>query len=879
MASTRTKRRLFVPEVIQTSQMDCGPAALKAMLGGFDVHVSYGRLREACRTEVDGTSVNAIEEMAGQLGLDAEQIIVPSDHLILPEAKLLPCLAVVRLEGGGNHFVVVWRRHGPLLQVMDPGRGRRWISATGFLKDLYKHRQQVPAEAWEEWARGEGLACGPLPARIRRLGLDPKPLLERALAKPGWKALAALDAAVHLAQTLQQKSLVALAESPELIPAEFWRAVDAGDGELIFHGAVLLRCRGVRPVDPSSMPEALQAAFTEKPLKPAAFVLGLAFQDGWGLPFAAVAAALLAAGVVLVEALLLRSLLNLTPHLPRVGDRAAAVAVLCGFLFAAMLVEWAMEEFSRALGRRVEQRLRMLFYYKLPRLGDRYFQSRLISDMAQRVHFSNMLRLLPPLAISSLRVLASLLATVAGIVWLFPGSAVPAIACALVAVGIPALGQTVLRERDQRFREHGGSLTRFYLDALLGIVPVRTHGAAPAMRYAQAQQLANWARAGLRTQNAAVVIASLQFALIQGLCALLVWRAMSRSLDANPAALPLLIYWAVTIPDYGRSISMFFSQWPPLRSLLLRMLEPIGAPEEAIHGMADGVSKQGSGASVSMHAVHVLAGGHPVLQEIDLEIAAGEHVAIVGVSGAGKSTLVGLLLGWYRPSSGTLRIDGEASSDEAILRLRRNTAWVDPQVQLWNASMIDNLRYGLEDAEPIEAGRVIEQSNLARVIQNLPDGLQSLLGEGGANLSGGEGQRVRLARANGKPGVRLAILDEAARGLDRGTRAELLSRARDIWREATMLCITHDVSTTRTFSRVLVLDAGRIVEDGNPEELLARECSRYRQLLEREELVHRSLWQATLWRRLFMTEGRLKDSEVSLEEVRSRRVTAAGEEQ
>jgi ABC-type bacteriocin/lantibiotic exporter with double-glycine peptidase domain len=80
------RRRLLVPEVVQTSAMDCGPAALKCLLDGFGVQVSYGRLREACQTSVDGTSIDTLEDVAVQLGLDAEQIIVPVDHVLLPEA-------------------------------------------------------------------------------------------------------------------------------------------------------------------------------------------------------------------------------------------------------------------------------------------------------------------------------------------------------------------------------------------------------------------------------------------------------------------------------------------------------------------------------------------------------------------------------------------------------------------------------------------------------------------------------------------------------------------------------------------------------------------------------------------------------------------------
>src|SRR5262245_6499399 len=122
-----TSRTLLAPEVVQTSAMDCGPAALKCLLEGFGVRVSSGRLREACQTDVDGTSIDTLEEIAAQLGLEAEQVMVPEDHLLLPGVAPMPALVVVRQPNGTTHFVVVWRRHGPLVQVMDPATGRRWV--------------------------------------------------------------------------------------------------------------------------------------------------------------------------------------------------------------------------------------------------------------------------------------------------------------------------------------------------------------------------------------------------------------------------------------------------------------------------------------------------------------------------------------------------------------------------------------------------------------------------------------------------------------------------------------------------------------------------------------------------------------------------------
>src|SRR5512134_3856241 len=93
----RFRRRFFVPEVVQSSAMDCGPATLKCLLEGFGIPVSYGRLREACQTDVDGTSIDTIEEIAVQLGLDAEQTILPADHVVMSEARALPAIVVVRM--------------------------------------------------------------------------------------------------------------------------------------------------------------------------------------------------------------------------------------------------------------------------------------------------------------------------------------------------------------------------------------------------------------------------------------------------------------------------------------------------------------------------------------------------------------------------------------------------------------------------------------------------------------------------------------------------------------------------------------------------------------------------------------------------------------
>jgi hypothetical protein len=203
--STRrwARRRWLVPEVVQTSAMDCGPAVLKSLLEGFRIPIRYDRLREACQTDVDGTSIDTLEEVAGRLGLVAEQVMIPVDHLLLAEAEALPALLVVRLPNGLTHFVLAWRQHGPVVQVMDPAVGRRWVSCARLQEEVYLHTQRVPAAAWRDWA-GSQEFLRPLAARLGRLGIGRAgaPLIDEAAADPGWQPLARLDAATRLVAAL-----------------------------------------------------------------------------------------------------------------------------------------------------------------------------------------------------------------------------------------------------------------------------------------------------------------------------------------------------------------------------------------------------------------------------------------------------------------------------------------------------------------------------------------------------------------------------------------------------------------------------------------------------------------------------------------------------
>jgi ATP-binding cassette subfamily B protein len=340
-----------------------------------------------------------------------------------------------------------------------------------------------------------------------------------------------------------------------------------------------------------------------------------------------------------------------------------------------------------------------------------------------------------------------------------------------------------------------------------------------------------------------------------GLGAWLLIAHFGRSPTVSGADL-LLVYWTLKLPAIGHSLAELAQRYPALRNVLLRLMEPLHAPCAAPQGDPPPAAARPGGVGIAVEGGSVLAAGHTLLEGLELAIAPGEHVAVVGSSGAGKSSLLGLLLGWHRLAGGTLRLDGETAGAPEIEGLRRSTAWVDPAIQLWNRPLLDNLVYACDGQALDAVGPVLDAARLRGLLQKLPAGLQTWLGEGGALLSGGEGQRVRLARAFLQQDVRLALLDEPFRGLDRGQRHALLGEARAWWKEATLLCVTHDVAETQSFDRVLVVEGGCIVEDGRPAEL-ARRASRYRDMLLAEAQVQSRLWQDPRWRRLRVEEGSL----------------------
>jgi ABC-type multidrug transport system fused ATPase/permease subunit len=288
-----------------------------------------------------------------------------------------------------------------------------------------------------------------------------------------------------------------------------------------------------------------------------------------------------------------------------------------------------------------------------------------------------------------------------------------------------------LTERGLRVRTHVGALSRFYLDAMLGLIPLRVHGSEGAMRYSHEKLLVQWGRAALGLQRTVVSLTAIQFLVCVGLAIWLFFNHIGQPSSAG--RLLLLMLWALSLPTLGASIASSICQYPTHRNIMVRLWEPLGAPERTESNadrLPDGERRpknSNGGVSIELSGVMLAASGHTILERIDLSVRSGSHIAIVGASGAGKSSLVGLLLGWMQPSKGMIHVDGEPLHGECLNQLRQETAWVDPSVQLWNRSLGFNLRYGAPNDGMARFGQLIESVELQELLEGLTDGLQTVL--------------------------------------------------------------------------------------------------------------------------------------------------------
>jgi ABC-type multidrug transport system fused ATPase/permease subunit len=224
------------------------------------------------------------------------------------------------------------------------------------------------------------------------------------------------------------------------------------------------------------------------------------------------------------------------------------------------------------------------------------------------------------------------------------------------------------------------------------------------------------------------------------------------------------------------------------------------------------------------------AGELPVLEDITFALEPGKRIAVVGPSGAGKSTLVNLILRFWDPVSGQIRLGGRDVRGYAQEDLRNLIGVVSQDTHVFNDTLRGNLLLAKPEATDADLQRVMARAQLSGLVERLPQGLDSPLGEQGLKLSGGERQRLSIARTLLKDAP-LLVLDEPTANLDHMTERELLDATYELMRNRTTLVITHRLVRMENMDEILVLDRGRIVERGTHEEL-AREGGLYHRMYE-----------------------------------------------
>jgi subfamily B ATP-binding cassette protein MsbA len=250
-----------------------------------------------------------------------------------------------------------------------------------------------------------------------------------------------------------------------------------------------------------------------------------------------------------------------------------------------------------------------------------------------------------------------------------------------------------------------------------------------------------------------------------------------------------------------------------------RVFQMLDVPNEVVE-KPDAVELRSVGGGIRYDAVTFGYRESPVLRNIDLNVAPGEIVALVGGSGAGKSTFVNLLPRFYDVTEGSITIDGVDVRDATLKSLRSLMGFVTQEVVLFNDTVRNNIAYGRSDVDEAAVIAAAKAANAHEFISQLPEGYDTEIGESGILLSGGQRQRIAIARALFKDPP-ILILDEATSALDTESERLVQQALVNLMRGRTTLVIAHRLSTIRSAHKIVVLDKGAIVEMGRHEELLS----------------------------------------------------------
>ena len=371
-------------------------------------------------------------------------------------------------------------------------------------------------------------------------------------------------------------------------------------------------------------------------------------------------------------------------------------------------------------------------------------------------------------------------------------------------------------------REKVGLLATRLANNIAGIATIKSftrerYELAQLERESQDYATAN--RSAIRISSAFIPI--IRMAILAGFVATLVYGGkLTLDGELNAGAYSILVFltqrllWPLT--RLAETVDLFERAMASTR----RILNLIEVPVHTRSGSTALPIEQVRGELAFENVSFAYSNGAKVLHEINLHVAPGETIAVVGQTGSGKSTLMKLLLRFYAPTSGRVKLDGVDLSELQLPDLRAAFGLVSQDVFLFHGSVAENIAYGRGDADMAEIEAAAQAAEAHDFIQQLPEGYDTVVGERGQKLSGGQRQRVSIARAVLKDPPVL-ILDEATSAVDNETEAAIQRSMQAITQGRTTLVVAHRLSTIVNADRIYVLDKGRIAEQGSHAELLA----------------------------------------------------------
>ena len=485
---------------------------------------------------------------------------------------------------------------------------------------------------------------------------------------------------------------------------------------------------------------------------------------------------------------------------------------------------------------RVAADLRRDLFAYLTGHGPRYFADRLPGTLTSRitatsnavVSMENLFawNVLPPIVgnIGAVLVLASLSLPVT--------SGLMLVAISMV-FAIYRLGAAA-RPLHRRFAEKAAAVDGELVDIIGNMAIVRAFGGTPREmrrvrralgRESKARRIGLLYMDRLRILHSAMVV--IMMVLLLG-WAIMLWQRGA----ATTGDVVLVCTLGFSILQGTRELAYAFVDVTQHQARLAEALSVLLLPQEIRDRPGAAALAAGAGAIVFEHVSFAYPDGARVLNDFSLGIAPGQRIGLVGESGGGKSTLFALLQRFYDVESGRVLIDGQDISQVTQESLRARLGVVPQDTSLFHRSIMENIRYGRPDAGDEQVHAAADAARCLDFIRAMPEGFATAVGERGVKLSGGQRQRIAIARAFLKDAP-ILLLDEATSALDIESEEAIRAALDRLMRGRTVLAIAHRLSTLRGFDRILVLHAGRIIEDGPPDELMRRGGA-YRRLIDRE---------------------------------------------